>query len=126
MIFVTLVLNIAGGKKMSLTKCTFCENASSCNWALFNKPIKGWRAEKTTIKGNPGTTFQSYHVIACPQFKKAYREKKNSNEGVTWTQRDINILLTNYGKISVKKIAKALGRNENSVRNKMSEIKKMR
>lgn len=53
--------------------CWDCAKAcGDCSWSDHNehKPIKGWNAVKTTIKGDKGLTVDSYLVIECPEFEK--------------------------------------------------------
>lgn len=55
---------------MRETKCWTCKNSSGgCSWSRSFRPVKGWLAEKTVIKGIDGY-LDSYLVIECPLYDK--------------------------------------------------------
>lgn len=60
------------------TLCEFCHNAvpgakCGCSWSESFKPVDGWEAIPTHIKGKDEDgeyTYESYCVIRCPQFNE--------------------------------------------------------
>ncbi len=51
------------------TLCWECaKSCGECSWAREFKPVEGWEAKPTTIKGE-GYKYRSYRVISCPQFQ---------------------------------------------------------
>ena len=71
--------DICGVKQVyRLTLCWSCANATGgCSWtardpetgAITFKPVEGWKARKTTLKGYRHENT-SYHVIKCPEYKE--------------------------------------------------------
>ncbi len=56
------------------TLCWDCKNAAkpwACEWVGSGKPVNGWWAKPTTMKGMRGMApIESYHVVRCPKFKR--------------------------------------------------------
>lgn len=58
------------------TLCWSCQHAvpnydgtRGCSWSREGKPVEGWDADPTVIRGYRYTDdARSYHVKACPQF----------------------------------------------------------
>lgn len=51
------------------TKCWWCKHAvpgahTGCEWSMYQKPVPGWKAEKTHV-----TDYDSYLVKECPKFE---------------------------------------------------------
>jgi hypothetical protein len=53
---------------LSNTLCWKCKRAtdSSCSWSKEFKPVEGWEAVQTTIKGQ--SYRNTYRVKKCPKF----------------------------------------------------------
>lgn len=66
-------------EKKKETICWSCQNAcGKCSWSRKFEEVKGWVAEKTTIKGESNSLIPeipSYRVIKCPK----YLPDKHSN-----------------------------------------------
>lgn len=53
------------------TLCWDCSRAlGGCSWSREYVPVEGWVAEPTTIRNNATGYTNSYHIIACPLFKR--------------------------------------------------------
>ena len=49
--------------------CWSCKNAcGSCSWSRNFIPVKGWVAERTTIRDSEGD-ISTYKIIFCPKYK---------------------------------------------------------
>lgn len=47
--------------------CWLCaRTAANCPWVYKYRPITGWEAEQTVIRGDNGVEVTSYHVSKCP------------------------------------------------------------
>lgn len=54
------------------TLCWDCERAidNNCPWVERAEPVDGWTAFKTLVRTNCQYLTDSYHVVACPMFKR--------------------------------------------------------
>ena len=54
------------------TLCWDCERAidNNCPWVERAEPVDGWTAFKTVVRTNCQYLTDSYHVVACPMFKR--------------------------------------------------------
>ena len=67
-------------KREDDTLCWNCSRSiNGCCWARDFKPVPGWKAKPTKIKGfyeaGKITTVDSFHVIECPEFKDDVGER---------------------------------------------------
>lgn len=53
-----------------MTLCSKCGNYN-CNWVLFDKPVKDWKAEPTITELIKGKECNSFCVKKCPEFVPA-------------------------------------------------------
>ena len=63
--------------------CWDCGKAcGGCSWSDHNehRPVSGWTAERTSIKGDKGARVESFLVIECPEFEQDRRSGKNGHE----------------------------------------------
>ena len=61
-----------GNKAHDQTLCFDCcwsTRPWKCPWVDENKPVKGWLARENIVSPR-SSPFKSYHVIACPKFKR--------------------------------------------------------
>lgn len=55
---------------MRETKCWTCKNSSGgCSWSRGFRPVEGWDADRTVIKGKEGYV-ESFLVKECPMYEK--------------------------------------------------------
>lgn len=64
--------------RVRISLCWKCQHAvpnregtRGCSWSRESKPVEGWDAEPTTMKGGRdygALIVHSFHVKACPQF----------------------------------------------------------
>lgn len=54
------------------TLCWDCERAidNNCPWVERAEPVDGWTAFKTLVRTNQQYLTDSFHVVACPMFKR--------------------------------------------------------
>ena len=69
--------------KYAKQSCWDCQRAVvGCPWSTMARPIEGWTAVKTKIPNGCGSEFtESYHITACPLFKRDERGRNKIAPG---------------------------------------------
>lgn len=72
------------------TLCWDCAKAcGDCSWTQWReyRPVPGWKAEPRTMKNQCNGSYETWCVIACPEFERdatnggAYRIRKIDKNG---------------------------------------------
>lgn len=78
------------GRVLGINICADCDNAcGGCSWSAKDpennkiryEPIPGWTAEPSVLPGDGWSKeVHTFHVTACPQFKRSARARRSSPE----------------------------------------------
>ena len=77
------------GRPYACSLCFDCSKAGSgCRWSRNTKPVEGWTAEPTIVRGAGKNDYSSFHVRSCPEFDRdafagGTREKPGTSKPIT-------------------------------------------
>ena len=104
------------GERERPTLCWTCQNAcGGCSWSTRLEPVKGWTAQKTTIRANKTgqERVPTYLVIKCPEHVKDKRENATQPKP---TKYDRERMLSMFARgFSRREIAKSFGVDERTI-----------
>lgn len=75
--------------------CWDCQRAvGGCPWSTMGKPVEGWTAQKTKIPNGCSDEYtESYHITACPLFKKDEKRLPAIIPGERISTRNLGLVL---------------------------------
>lgn len=75
--------------------CWNCKRAipckEQCQWAADSKPIKGWVAEKRTIKESANKPFETYMIKSCPLYLEDEPWGCDYSDVVEWLKKTFGV-----------------------------------